>query len=159
MGRGGAGNHIPQEELLKQAEDIEAQNKADKRLSTANQLAQEELVSPTPGEYKHMGRGGAGNWFQPSELNQNGTTATPEEDEDATEVPAAEKPSVRQWSGRGGAGNFAGNHQQLTNPNADELKKAEEIELQERLEEVRRSVDVALPKPPSAHLSGGYRSS
>lgn len=40
-----------------QAEDIEAQeaaaNKANKRHSTANQLAQEEVASPPLGEYKH----------------------------------------------------------------------------------------------------------
>jgi len=151
-GRGGAGNHIPKEELQKQAEAVEAQTTASKRMSSANQLAQEEVSSPPPGEYKHMGRGGAGNWFTPAELEQHGTTATPADDDDTTEVPPPQTNSTRQWAGRGGAGNFAGTHVQ----HADvPPRKVEEIELQERerlQEEVRRSVDQTLAKPQEAHL-------
>ncbi|KAF8536923.1 hypothetical protein BDD12DRAFT_259989 [Trichophaea hybrida] len=161
MGRGGAGNHITKEELQKQAEDIEAQeaaaNKANKRNSTANQLAQEELASPPPGEYKHSGRGGAGNFFVPAELVQRGTTSPILEDSDTTEIPPPNKPSIRQWAGRGGAGNFAGVN---GNPQLFEPQNIEEIELEERertqqlQEEVRRTVDTSLPKPSSAHLGG-----
>ncbi|KAI5853398.1 hypothetical protein BZA05DRAFT_336729 [Tricharina praecox] len=162
MGRGGAGNHIPKEELQKQApsphlaEEVTAQTSASKRLSSANQLAQEEVASPPPGEYKHMGRGGAGNWFTPSDLVQRGTTSTPTADDDTTEVPAAQAGSTRQWAGRGGAGNFAGAGAQAQHIDAPR-KEVEEIELQDRerermQEDVRRDVDLKLVRPEGVHL-------
>lgn len=106
------------------------------------------------------GRGGAGNFYVPSDLAQHGTTSPIPEDSDTTDIPPTNKPSIRQWAGRGGAGNFAGAN---GNPQLTEPQKIEEIELEEReraqqlQEEVRRTVESSLPKPGSAHLSGTNR--
>ena len=62
-----------------------------------------------------MGRGGAGNWYQPTELQKEGTFT---QAVDATAIPTSSKPQISTpWhpegqempvarSGRGGAGNF-----------------------------------------------------
>ena len=64
--------------------------------------------------------------------------------------------SLRQWRGRGGAGNFA--------PDSEEVQAAEKEELernqrQQQLEEadVRASVDSTLSRPSQAHLKTGEK--
>ncbi|CUS08531.1 unnamed protein product [Tuber aestivum] len=157
MGRGGAGNMISREEIQKKEEDLEAQQS--EATGSANQLAADQAAAPPPGEYKHMGRGGAGNWFQPSELAAQGATITDTVSITPTPEPAIEtqRPvSLRPWRGRGGAGNFA--------PDSEEAQAAEKEELernqrQQQLEEadVRASVDSTLSKPSQAHLKTGEK--
>ncbi|KAI5804400.1 hypothetical protein EDC01DRAFT_627257 [Geopyxis carbonaria] len=150
MGRGGAGNMVPKEEVLKQDhEDLEAQVQTSPKspVSPANAIAEAKAQSPPPGEYKHMGRGGAGNWYTPSE-DEPAPPPAPEE----VEV-EAEPVTHRQWTGRGGAGNFA--------PPAAAPAEPREFELKEQAkrvkEEVRQSVDMVLERPGRAHLGAGGR--
>ncbi|KAG0128251.1 hypothetical protein HOY82DRAFT_39177 [Tuber indicum] len=173
-GRGGAGNMISKEELQKKEEDLEAQQS--KATGSANQLAADEVAAPPPGEYKHIskppdppkltnppwiirGRGGAGNWFQPSELVAQGATITDTVSVTPTPEPVTEKQrsaSLRPWRGRGGAGNFAPDSEEVQ---AAEKEELERNKLQRQLEEadVRASVDSTLSKPSQAHLKTGEK--
>ena len=117
---------------------------------------------------RSRGRGGAGNFFIPAELAERGTTSLAQ-DEDPTDdsvagpagagTAATAKPAPRQWLGRGGAGNFAGAHED----SGDAAPRIEEFELQEReraqalQDQVRRCVDAQLPRPGLAHLGGSSR--
>ncbi|KAI5792490.1 hypothetical protein DFH27DRAFT_569121 [Peziza echinospora] len=150
-GRGGAGNMITPEELQRKEADVEAQQSE----ALSNELAKEPVEGP-PGdglEYKHMGRGGAGNWFTPAELKSTGTyTDTTVKCPNPTSLnpaPSSTHIDPRPWRGRGGAGNFA----------PDKPLEPEQMELEERKvaevieAEVRQSVDLGLAKPGLAYIS------
>lgn len=154
-GRGGAGNiNQAKENSKRAAEDVEA-NLA----SAAAPCTQPTPSSSASQDYAHMGRGGAGNWYQPSELAKEGSFTQPA---DATATPSAAKPQVSTpWhpegqempvarSGRGGAGNFVWRSEDLA-------KKAKEDEDEERRkevvsQEVERDVEAVLAKPPGVLL-------
>lgn len=104
-----------------------------------------------------MGRGGSGNWYQPSELQKEGTFTAPG---DATATPTSTKPQVSTpWhpdgqelpvarSGRGGAGNFVWkSEEQAQKAKQDEERKRESVR-----EGVERDVEAGLAKPPGAVL-------
>jgi len=104
-----------------------------------------------------MGRGGAGNWYQPTELQKEGTFT---QAADATAIPTSSKPQVSTpWhpegqelpvarSGRGGAGNFVWKSEEQTKRQVqDEEKRIEGLR-----NEVERSVEAGLAKPPGALL-------
>jgi hypothetical protein len=110
-----------------------------------------------------MGRGGAGNWYQPTELQKEGTFTQPS---DSTAIPTSSKPQISTpWhpesqempvarSGRGGAGNFVWkNDEQVRKEREgrelDELKKKETVSL-----EAERDVEAVLAKPPAVRLGG-----
>jgi hypothetical protein len=88
-----------------------------------------------------MGRGGSGNWYQPSELQKEGTFNQPA---DSTAIPTSSKPQISTpWhpegqelpvarSGRGGAGNFVWKSDEQVRKERegrelDELKKKETV--------------------------------
>lgn len=109
-----------------------------------------------------MGRGGSGNWYQPKELQKEGTFTQPA---DATAIPTSSKPQVSTpWhpegqelpvarSGRGGAGNFVWkSEQQERRAREDEEKRKEMLR-----EEAERRVEAGLAKPPGALLGGDVR--
>jgi GTPase involved in cell partitioning and DNA repair len=104
-----------------------------------------------------MGRGGAGNWYQPTELQKEGTFT---QAVDATAIPTSSKPQVSiPWhpegqelpvarNGRGGAGNFVWkSEEQKKGQSEDEEKRVEGMR-----DEVERSVEAGLTKPPGALL-------
>lgn len=104
-----------------------------------------------------MGRGGAGNWYQPTELQKEGTFT---QAADATAIPTSSKPQIsKPWhpegqelpvarSGRGGAGNFMWKSEESTKAQSqDEEKRIEGLR-----NEVERSVEAGLAKPPGALL-------
>jgi hypothetical protein len=110
-----------------------------------------------------MGRGGAGNWYQPTELQKEGTFT---QATDATAVPTTSKPQISTpWhpenqempvarSGRGGAGNFVWKSDEQIKKEKegrelDELKKRETVS-----QEVERNVEAVLAKPGAARLGG-----
>jgi len=145
-------------ELLQQKaqEDLEAQQST----KLANEVLEEQLAGQGSGDasdYKHMGRGGAGNWYTPTSLSKEGvfTDATPSPGASTTPDPTSVNPAhaghfmePRPWRGRGGAGNFA--YEKPVEP--------ERIELEERQvakqvqEEVRKEVEAGLQRPESAYL-------
>lgn len=104
-----------------------------------------------------MGRGGAGNWYQPTELEKEGTFTQPS---DATAIPTSSKPHVSTpWhpetqelpvarAGRGGAGNFMWKDEEK-----ERLKREEEERTMEKVnEKVERDVEAGLAKPGAAVL-------
>jgi hypothetical protein len=108
-----------------------------------------------------MGRGGAGNWYQPTELQKEGTFTQPT---DSTAIPTSSKPQISTpWhpdnqelpiarSGRGGAGNFvwksdAQIRQENEGRELDELKKKESVS-----QEVERNVEAVLARPGAVKL-------
>lgn len=104
-----------------------------------------------------MGRGGAGNWYQPTELQKEGTFTQPS---DSTAVPTSSKPQVSTpWhpegqempvarSGRGGAGNFVWKSQEQEKKQMEDEEKKKEVVR----EVVERDVEAGLAKPPGALL-------
>ncbi|KAF8470605.1 hypothetical protein BDZ91DRAFT_718508 [Kalaharituber pfeilii] len=157
-GRGGAGNIFTPEELQKkEPTDLEAQQSQE----LANEVAQQQVETAGTGdgsEYKHMGRGGAGNWFTPSVLSTTGVFTDSHSSDPSAAIPdptsvnpahANRHIDPRPWLGRGGAGNFA--YQKPVEPERIELEERQAI--QEIEEEVRKEVDEALRRPESAYLS------
>lgn len=107
-----------------------------------------------------MGRGGAGNWYQPGELEKEGKFNQPA-DGNATAVPTNEKPQISTpWhpegtelpvarKGRGGAGNFVWKEDQ-TEKSGVEDKTKEEVE-----RKVTEDIEMGLQKPAGAVLGSG----
>ncbi|KAL6709415.1 hypothetical protein ACN47E_001822 [Coniothyrium glycines] len=157
-GRGGAGNfYQAQEANKKAAEDLEA-NRASISTADTTRPAPPPQPANASQEYAHMGRGGAGNWYQPTELQKEGTFSAAV---DSTAAPSGSKPQVSTpWhpegqempvarSGRGGAGNFVWRSE-------EQARKAKEEEDRKRelvREGVERDVEAGLAKPPGALLS------
>ncbi|KAI0408768.1 hypothetical protein F4802DRAFT_366374 [Xylaria palmicola] len=110
-GRGGAGNFYSQKDVedaatKDRAEDPEAQKPPahldDNSTAPSASAGTNTVSSATPGAYARSGRGGAGNFVSPSSLPPTTTTSAP---------PSAPPPSGTprpKYSGRGGAGNWAG---------------------------------------------------
>ncbi|KAJ4374412.1 hypothetical protein N0V86_007277 [Didymella sp. IMI 355093] len=135
-GRGGAGNIAQAAASSKKAaEDVEAANPPSTTPSAPSQTS-----STASQDYAHMGRGGAGNWFQPKALQAEGTFSqqTPAE---ATAPPTNASPNVsKPWTpegqelpvarqGRGGAGNMVWKSEEMwRREKEDERRKKEEIE-------------------------------
>ncbi|KAF1829641.1 hypothetical protein BDW02DRAFT_560679 [Decorospora gaudefroyi] len=154
-GRGGAGNfYAAQEESKKAAEDIEANRNAS---STAAPPSQSSQPSSASQDYAHMGRGGSGNWYEPKQLQKEGTFTEPT---DATAPPTSSKPHVSTpWhpegqempvarSGRGGAGNLVWRSEEARRKEReDEEARKEGLRI-----EAERCVEAGLAKPPGAVL-------
>ncbi|KAF2029309.1 hypothetical protein EK21DRAFT_113040 [Setomelanomma holmii] len=157
-GRGGAGNILQAKEESKQvAEDVEAN-----RPSTT--IAPTQPTSQQPSEYAHMGRGGSGNWYKPSELEKDGTFTQPP---DSTAIPTSSKPQISTpWhpegqelpvarSGRGGAGNFVWKSEEEVR-REQEGRELDEIKVKERVrEDVERGVEEGLARPGKAIVGEG----
>ncbi|OAK99216.1 hypothetical protein IQ06DRAFT_336813 [Phaeosphaeriaceae sp. SRC1lsM3a] len=155
-GRGGAGNILQaKEDSKKIVEDVEA-NRASAPIAQPSQP-----TSQQPSDYAHMGRGGAGNWYQPTELQKDGTFTQPA---DSTAIPTSSKPQISTpWhpegqelpvarAGRGGAGNFVWKSEEQVRRERegrelDELKKKENVQ-----REVERDVEAVLARPGAARL-------
>jgi hypothetical protein len=108
-----------------------------------------------------MGRGGSGNWYQPAELQKDGTFSAPT---DATAIPTSAKPAISTpWhpegqelpvarSGRGGAGNFVWKSDEQARRER-EGREMDEIKVKEGVrEEVERGVERVLARPGQARL-------
>lgn len=106
-----------------------------------------------------MGRGGAGNWYQPTELEKEGNFTQPG---DSTAIPTTSKPQISTpWhpenqempvarAGRGGAGNFVWKDEEKERKKMEDEERAKE-KLNERVE---KSVEEGLAKPGAALLGG-----
>ncbi|KAG4432596.1 hypothetical protein IFR05_011921 [Cadophora sp. M221] len=92
VGRGGAGNYYSKQDIVdatKNTGDIESQTP-----STTTNTSTATQASPAP-EYLHTGRGGAGNWVQPSELKSHGLTQQSEDMHSTATTRPAEAPAQR----------------------------------------------------------------
>ena len=111
-------------------------------------LEAQPLSSTTanPSSYLHTGRGGAGNFVQPSQLTSQGLT------QDAPPIKniivGAAKPTYR--GGRGGAGNYVDTVEE------ERLRKEDEERARRENEEaVVRDVERGLARPERAYGVGG----
>ncbi|KAF1958383.1 hypothetical protein CC80DRAFT_442327, partial [Byssothecium circinans] len=158
-GRGGAGNILrAREQSQKATEDVEAnQLPTSSTAHPATSTPTNPLPSNADQDYAHTGRGGAGNWYQPSELSKTGTFTSAA---DTTSLPTSEKPQISTpWhpeaqempvakAGRGGAGNFVwGSGEEAEKRREEERRVREEVGGR-----VARDVEAGLAKPPGALL-------
>jgi hypothetical protein len=118
--------------LLQQ--DVEAQN-----------TVPGQSVYPTsrPSEYAHSGRGGAGNWYTPEEVDLN-------KQSDPPASTATRTPQLSGKFGRGGAGNYSTEF-------AEKQREQQERILREKEEKVNaqtaKDVELGLKMPERAHLN------
>ncbi|KAF2020587.1 hypothetical protein BU24DRAFT_416255 [Aaosphaeria arxii CBS 175.79] len=170
-GRGGAGNIVTEEQIKEQnrraAEDIEANQTLTKSAAPPahSEEPQNAQQQQSPADYAHMGRGGAGNWYQPTSLRTNGTFSTTP---DSTAAPApTSKPNVSTpWhpdtqelpvarAGRGGAGNFVWKGDDVE---AERKRLEEEEKKGDAVKEgVERDVEIGLQKPGAVVFGGEKR--
>ncbi|KXH66021.1 hypothetical protein CSAL01_09599 [Colletotrichum salicis] len=139
VGRGGSGNFFSKKDVddaeKATPEDIEAQKSTDVAASS---------TSPTSSGYVRAGRGGSGNYVDPTSL-----PGTKQQEELASKTQAAVNASIarsaaRGASGRGGAGNYTGSV-----PGAEATE--EEVKRKEALEKkIIEDVEAGLPMPPKA---------
>ncbi len=93
-----------------------------------------------------MGRGGAGNWYEPKVLSETGIFETSVEQpaSSSSRLPDKEITSETRQRGRGGAGNFVWDE--------DESGKEKEIKEIELKEMVAKDVELGLAKPDRAFI-------
>jgi len=155
-GRGGAGNF---EEAARQS------TPTIKRDLEANLPPVEAPVS-VPDQYAYSGRGGAGNYYSPAALSQQGTfsttpstAATNSGQSEATAIPAPASDSATAsaavpFAGRGGAGNYSFSDERKlleaeVNDGGDGMRNRDP---QAMIELVELDVERGLAKPQQAHV-------
>jgi hypothetical protein len=152
-GRGGAGNFYWQEAAPRSTQDLETTQHVSlaERRSAAAKLQRINTSQIKPrnisSQYVHVGRGGAGNFAQGSEIH-------------LAKSPVSPNPIVASTPtfGRGGAGNASRveeHKQQLRR----EQEEQERIVTEKRREKVEHEVDSLLMPPPGAFLGGARRTS
>ncbi|CAD0083860.1 unnamed protein product [Aureobasidium vineae] len=158
FGRGGAGNI----EALNATKTTNATNeKISADLERNQQNAEEYAGTAHPAlhnqEYAHTGRGGAGNYYSPRELNATGKfegANTSHVLGDGTPAPKTETNKDKETTGvrhgRGGMGNFFGGDEDSGKKQEEEARKQEELKQQ-----IERGVDDVLSRPEKARLPGG----
>jgi hypothetical protein len=124
--------------------DVEAQNASADPTPTA--------TAPSQG-YAHLGRGGAGNWYNPSDLVQKGTfSGAGTFTEGTAPATASPKPSQsrQMMGGRGGAGNFHGG---ADDADRERLEAERAAEAQQKLQEsIKADVEKGLAPPQKAYM-------
>ena len=153
-GRGGAGNiNAVEQAKAKIAADLEANGQsaltADSFDRQGEGLVRSEREEEEP-VYKHSGRGGAGNYYSPTEFGGEGAVASKSS---AQGTSSAAPVSNTRTPGRGGAGNYAFG---VSEDESDARKRMEEKRKGEKLrEDVERGVNERLALPRKARVSGG----
>jgi hypothetical protein len=139
--------------------DLEAARPTSSR-SSSSQQPQDPAQSTEPSQastqdYAHTGRGGAGNWFSPKDLNETGsfvTTDDPSVPAKAEKAAHTEIVSETRHRGRGGAGNFIWSQEEEERQKRESEDK--EIELKEM---VAKDVEAGLAKPSRAFMYANER--
>ena len=157
VGRGGAGNFYSDQDIeeatgktrevclplfwryiqdLYNWQDLEAHS-----ADASSDITSSSRVLP---DYAHSGRGGAGNWYSPPDLQKTGNFFS----DTGRSMP---RPDIggAGYSGRGGAGNFSSKDQ--------EMRRLEEERLAEKARskreaEIVKDVELGLKPPEKAHL-------
>jgi len=137
VGRGGAGNfYLPGGGLG--GETTQNESQSDPVVDAA--IVADAVARKPLAEFAHTGRGGAGNYCSPKELDGMKVGATD------SGAPPLQRPAYR---GRGGAGNFV-------DKDTAEEERLREVEARKRdmvAETARRDVEMALKAPGKAHLA------
>lgn len=165
-GRGGAGNILAvQQEKQRVAEDLESNQQVADQTSNPSSA---DLPLRQDQQYAHSGRGGAGNYYSPRELEETGSfndtlptglgaaSNASASTAAGSSVPAGQNGNaasepVRRY-GRGGAGNMSFG---VTEDEARVYRKRreEEEQRQEKLKaDVEANVNAILMEPPRARL-------
>ena len=160
------GKAVNANRISKPQSDFESQTSPSSNYPTAD-LARALSSSQPPPEYLHTGRGGAGNWIQPSELTSQGLAQVASPDATSATSPTTtashpnnpnigtskrvlggSKPTYR--GGRGGAGNYTDFEQE------ERLRKEEEERVKRETEEsITKDVEAGLARPPKAYGGAG----
>lgn len=154
VGRGGAGNFYWQNSAAQSSPDLEtgqnlslAERRAAasklQRINTGESIKPRNISSL----YVHVGRGGAGNFAQGSEIQLCRSPVSP--NPGAVGTPT---------TGRGGAGNM-GKMEEQKRQLRREQEESERIVVEKRRERVEQQVDSLLMPPPGAFLGGSRRNS
>ena len=95
-------------------------------------------------DFAHSGRGGAGNWYSPPDLQRTGNFTA----DAARSIPS---PDIRSagYSGRGGAGNFSSKDQEMRRQEEERLAGEARSK---REAEIVKDVEMGLKPPEKAHL-------
>lgn len=160
-GRGGAGNFqaaIAAKDRV--AADLEAGPPTEESFSDAVSVRK-------PPQYAYAGRGGAGNYYSPKEMSENGTSKDLEAGEilgdgvnslgggrfprgmGSSWTKSAEAEAPRTY-GRGGAGNYALNARENKEPEKQQEEEQKKAQLKLDIEQ---GVEASLAVPPKARLS------
>lgn len=156
-GRGGAGNILAvQQENERVAADLEA-----------NQSAAGSYAQPTPirnePQYAHSGRGGAGNFYSPKELSQNGQykdTDFGNGTQDSRLATADPFSNAKPLSGptrtygRGGVGNYTYDASENQEQALRRRIQEDEDKQQKLKADIEAGVKETLAMPPKAKLPG-----
>lgn len=152
VGRGGAGN-FQWQTASATAQDLETAHHVSlsERRSAAAKLERintEQIKARNiSSQYVHVGRGGAGNFAQGSEIHLSKSPVAPS-------TRTVSSPVV----GRGGAGNV-GRMEEQKKQFKREQEDLERIVVEKRREKVEQHVDSLLMPPPGAFLGGPRRAS
>lgn len=154
VGRGGAGNFNWQNGAAQSSPDLETGqhlNLAERRAAAAKlqRINTGESIKPRniSSQYVHVGRGGAGNFAQGSEIQLSKSPVSPN-------AGVLHTPTT----GRGGAGNMSKMEEQKRQLKREQ-EELERIVVEKRRERVEQEVDSLLMPPPGAFLGGSRRSS
>ncbi|KAF2162317.1 hypothetical protein M409DRAFT_27321 [Zasmidium cellare ATCC 36951] len=153
-GRGGAGNIQAVEEANKRiAEDLEA-----------NQQTAETDSQPHPPsdeQYARVGRGGAGNFYNPQDMNDTdrlglgdgiNSLGSGAVDTSKTATAAPPPPEPTRTFGRGGAGNFSFDSSENQERAVRRQLEQDEQRKQVLKEQIEQVVEEKLAMPPKARL-------
>lgn len=170
-GRGGFGNIASVAEANERSSaDLEANQQSAE--SAAQPSAFTDSIAQQEQQYAHSGRGGAGNYYSPKELNAKGQfsdahrshiigdgTLAPSDSTNTSAPPSynavekARNEPTRTY-GRGGAGNYSFGVSESEERAA--RKRIDEEQKRERLrEEIERGVEEGLAVPQQAKLPAG----
>ena len=160
-GRGGAGNF---EEATRQSS-----TPIPKRDLEANLPSTAAPVPAPPDQYAYSGRGGAGNYYSPAALSQQGTfSTTPSttasgsgQGDAATAIPAPASDSASAsaavpFAGRGGAGNYSfSDERKLLEAEVNDGGTGSATRDSDGMTElVQLDVERGLARPQQAHVNG-----
>lgn len=167
-GRGGAGNY----EAI-QRENEKVNNDLERSQSTAEKAGinyiPPDIAERSEAQYAHTGRGGAGNYYSPRDLVENGNfsgaqtshilgdgTPAPSSDnvKPAAAPAAGSGPVPTAKTGRGGAGNFEWGTSEADRKAAQQQEEADRRQ-QQLKDDVEKGVKDNLAFPSKAKLPGG----
>ncbi|KAI3393309.1 hypothetical protein diail_4442 [Diaporthe ilicicola] len=143
IGRGGAGNFIPEKEIQEAERAQQAHDPESQESEAIAAAAPASAPASHPPQYVRVGRGGSGNYTEPP------TIAESQERQDVLErtkaaVSASQAGKPRAgFSSRGGAGNWTGDAP------ADDSE--ESTRQQEIADKVKQDINSSLPPPPKTY--------
>lgn len=124
-----------------QSKDVEAQK--------SSTIQTESPTPQQPPEYAHSGRGGAGNWYSPGELEKQGTFVSSDRNLWRIARPTGQNHTSVRFEGRGGAGNVS----QGVEAEEKWMESEGESRAAQVTEKVMKDLESALPPPRKAYLA------